>query len=111
MCEQVTCKRAEKYGHHISQHRWLEIFLTCPDEFQSQLVIFVWEKNFYIPSACLAVPAIRDVCSRSMRAQCHIPCKHHPKRPKTQIVRNYNDCQVQPKIAIYMSDDIETWYP
>ena len=34
--------------------------------------------------------------SRSIRAWCHIPCKHHPDRQKTQMVGNYNDCPVQP---------------
>ncbi len=29
-------------------------------------------------------------------APCHIPCKHHPNRPETQMVGNYNNCQVEP---------------
>ena len=42
--------------------------------------------HFYIPSVYLVVLAIWDVCSRSMKAWCHIPCKHFPDKPKTQIL-------------------------
>ena len=37
---------------------------------------------FYIPSICLVALAIWDMCFRSVRVWCHIPCKHHPDRPK-----------------------------
>ncbi len=31
-----------------------------------------------------------------MRVRIHIPCNHHCDGLKTQMVGNYNDCQVEP---------------
>ncbi len=58
------------------------------------LIDLTWVK-LHILSACLVVPAIWGESFRSMRAWCHIPCKHHPHRPKTKVWSDHNDYNVE----------------
>ena len=51
----------------------LDFLQHAREHLTDSTVLFVLVK-LYVPSACLVVPAVQDMCSRSMRVWCHIPC-------------------------------------
>ena len=74
--------------------------------------------QFSSPSVCLgrvlhAISAprrtgyISDVCSRSVRAWCQIPCKHHPRPCSCQLLQNLTSLYVNSHSRI-SSPDVST---
>ena len=47
---------------------------------------------------CYDNQSIKQAINQSINqwVWCHIPCNNHPDRPKTQMVENYNYCQIKP---------------